>query len=448
MKFLTDIRNSILWLFRVVCSAASKFWWDDCFSKASSLAYSSLFALVPGVALIFGMFSGFNVDAGFVDDRFGSLLEQLLPPNEDELLSNLKVQLTSYLTELADAVRGLGILSLPVLVFTGIALVNTIESSLNVVWRVSSELTIISKIVNFWAVITLGPLLVLVSFYWYARFSAGVMYEGSSLYRSTSGWGLYSFLDVFVPVFAIFLALTLMFYKLPAARVTLRDAMLGALFSAVLFECLKRSFAYYISVSATYKTFYGVLVSLPLFLFWLYVAWMVVLYGAQVAYQAGSISVLSGLKKYASELGEVGGLLGLRILCVIGKRFQNGDLLPTESEIAVETGSDPVLVRTCLGILAEAGLITSSDPVTHSRALTVTPDKLSLSEIALAFRAKQYRISNSDNNSKASSAGSDGEMSFIEALRQTARIVDPISPVRQWTLADVLYGQKKASAVE
>jgi YihY family inner membrane protein len=429
MIVLEKIKAGFWWLVQVIYRAISKFWWDDCFSRASSLAYTSLFALVPGVALVFGIFSGFNIDSNFVDERFGTLLEQLLPPDEDEILADLKEQLSAYLLDLGEVVRALGLLSLPVLVFSGIALVNTIESSLNVVWRVSSELTIVSKVINFWAVITLGPLLVLVSFYWYAKFTA------AALSSTEASSGLYTLLDFGVPVLAIFLLLTVLFYKLPAARVSIGDAMLGALFSAVLFEFTKRAFAYYISLSTTYKVFYGVLVSLPLFLFWLYIAWVVVLFGAQVAYQAGSIKTLSGLRKYASELGEIGGLLGLRILCVIGKRFKEGDALPSESEIAVETGSDPVLVRTCLGILSDAGLITSNDPETHRRALTVAPEKLSLSEILYAFRSKQYR-----DRSEAALTASHGEMSFLEALRQTSRVMDSGTSVGEWTLSDILSG--------
>jgi YihY family inner membrane protein len=421
------IKDGFWWLIQVLFRAISKFWWDDCFSRASSLAYTSLFALVPGMALVFGIFSGFNVDSNFVDERFGSLLEQLLPPDEDEILANLKEQLSAYLFDLGEVVRALGILSLPVLVFSGIALVNTIESSLNVVWRVSSNLTIISKVINFWAVITLGPLLILVSFYWYARFTSVALAGASSVS------GLYTIIDFAVPILAIFILLSVLFYKLPAARVRLGDAMLGALFSSVLFEMTKRGFAYYISLSTTYKIFYGVLVSLPLFLFWLYIAWVVVLFGAQVAYQAGSIKTLSGLRKYASELGEIGSLLGLRILCVIGRRFQQGDSLPTESEIAIETGSDPVLVRTCLGILSDAGLITSNDPETHRRALTVAPEKLSLSEISYAFRTKQYR-------NHVETGRGEGEMKFLEMLRKTSRVVNPDVPVARWTLSDVLSG--------
>lgn len=433
---IKKLLNFFNWLANVIIRSLSKFWWDDCFSRASSLAYTSLFALVPGVALVFGIFSGFNVDANFVDERFGNLLEQLLPPDEDEILTNLKEQLSTYLLELGEIVRALGILSLPVLVFSGIALVNTIESSLNVVWRVSSELTIISKIINFWAVITLGPLLILISFYWYARFTS-VAFSSTESYSS-----LFSLMDFAVPVLAIFILLTVLFYKLPAAGVRLSDAMLGAFFSAILFEFTKRGFAYYVSLSATYKVFYGVLVSLPLFLFWLYLAWVVVLFGAQIAYQAGSIKTLSSIRKYASELGEIGGVLGIRILCVIGKRFKNGDVLPTESEIAIETGSDPVLVRTCLGILADAGLITSNDPETHRRALTVTPEKLTLSEICFAFRAKQFR-----NISELSNDVAEEEMKFLEALRIASIKINGNTPITKWTLTDILSGFEDRSSI-
>lgn len=428
----SNFSNPITWMARVLISAVSKFWWDDCFSRAASLAYTSLFAIVPGAALIFGLSSGFNIDSTFVDEKFGSLLENLLPPNEDELLSNLKDQVLIYLKQLSDVVRALGLLSLPVLVFSGIALVNTIESALNVVWRVTSQRSLMSKVINYWAVITLGPLSVLSSFYWYARFSAVASVDPFSVPL------LFSILDFIVPVVLMMLGLTLMFFKLPAARVSLSDAALGGAISAIFFEALKRGFAYYISLSTTYKSFYGVLVSLPLFLFWLYLAWAVVLFGAQVAYQAGSISVLSGLKKFASELGEIGGLLGLRILMVIGKKFQDGEALPTEGEIAVETGSDPVLVRTCLGILSEGGIITASDPESHGRALRIPPEKLSVEDVILSFRSKASK----DLQSKKD-IGVKRDLKFLEVIRATAKLSDPKVSLAKWTLADMLYAQNK-----
>ncbi len=422
--FFQQAANKSRWLGRVLGMAAYKFYWDDCFSRASSLSYTTVFALVPISALVFAIFgaSGFNL--GEKDLRL--ILDQLLPPTENQLLENLQQEVFSKLSLFGESVRALGDISLAVLIFTGIALLNTIESALNAVWRVSSNLGFISKIISFWAVITLGPLLLALSFYWYTKVSAQT---GSEFMENLL---FVKLLDFVIPVSSAWAALTLLYYKLPAARVALRDAALGAFVAAVLFEIVKRGFAYYVGLSTTYSTFYGALVTIPLFLFWVYVIWVVILFGAEISYQAGAIKILYGLRKYASELGEIGAVLGLRVLCVIGNRFIKGDTPATEGEIAVQTGSDPVLVRTCLGILADAGLITAVDPVSHSRSLALPPERISLDSIIRAFRAKRYRLPES-TETNGEDIGS-----FIETIRSVSVSAAPETAVTDWTLRQFL----------
>lgn len=415
-------------LSRVIGMAGYKFYWDDCFSRASSLAYTTLFALVPITALTFAIFgaSGFNIRPDELQTFLQRILSQVLPPNQNELLGKLHSEVINNLTNLGNAVRELGTVSLAVLIFTGIALLNTIESALNTVWRVTSNLGVVSKIISFWAVITLGPLLIAVSFYWYTKVSTQAEVE---LFYNQQFTNL---LDVVIPIASIWAALTLLFYKLPAARVMLRDAALGAFVAAVLFELMKRAFAYYVSISTAYSTFYGALVTIPLFLFWVYLIWVVILFGAEISYQAGSIKVLHGLRKYASELGEVGAVLGLRILYAIGRRFVVGEAPPSESEIAIETGSDPVLVRTCLGILSEAGMITTVDPDKHTRSLSLSPEKISVGDVVNAFRAKRYRMP------EVSSIEAKGLNTFLEMLREASLQADKNQTVHDWTLAQLI----------
>ncbi len=521
---MADILLPFKWIARVVGNAAYKFYWDDCFSRASSLAYTTLFALVPISALTFALFKGFAVAEG--QAYLESILEQVLPsaniertsrgeaysdvvqfldtraeelgatfdPSllrekvrsllsgesgglnaplsikeseeiqnlllgslanayraegkafdrtalseelslmllvEDNLLDTLKQQVFNVLKELGNNVRDAGVVTLGVLLFIGIALLNTIESALNAVWRVTSDQSVISKIISFWAVISLGPLLIAISFYWYSQF--GQVTEGELLFGSN----LLPILNFLVPIGAIWLALTLMLYKLPAASVQLKDAAFGAIVAAVGFELMKRAFAYYISVSTTYSTFYGVLVTIPLFLFWLYCVWCVVLFGAEISYLSGSIKVLTSLRKYASDLGEIGAVLGLRILYSIGCRFLRGERPPTESEIAVETGSDPVLVRSCLEILAEAGLITSSDARGHTRSLLLTPDKIKVQDVVEAFHSKTHLRHLKDE--KRESEGR--EMDFVRAVKNASFSTDPTVSVNEWTLSDFLRAQ-------
>ena len=422
-KSLNFIVGTAKWLVRVISMAAYKFYWDGCFSHASSLAYTTLFALVPVSALVFAIFgsSGFNI--GEQDLR--RMLEQFLPPSDNKLLLDLQQEVFSRLSSFAESVRALGNVSLAVLIFTGIALLNTIESTLNQVWRVTSNLSIISKIISFWAVITLGPLLIALSFYWYSRVSSHAV---GLIYGSPAA----QLLDLAIPVGAIWAALTLLFYKLPAAQVSMRDAALGAFIGAVLFELMKRGFAYYVGISSTYSAFYGALVSIPLFLFWLYLIWVVILYGAEISYQAGSIEILHGLRKYASELGEMGAILGLRILHLIGCHFVQGKAPPTETEIAIQTGSDPALVRTCMAILTEAGMITLVDPERHSRSLTLSPEKITVGQVVKAFRAKRYRIPETEGREEENLAD------FLETLRTASLNSGPDLRAMNWTLAKLV----------
>ena len=450
MQILID---KVSWLLRVVANAGYKFYWDDCFSRASSLAYTTLFSLVPMTALTFAVFKGFEID----EKQLEIIFENMLPSSDfvksgsglepgaaidsaiaaaqgqEPLLDKFKTQIFEQLRELGRSVRELSMVGLAIVATSGILLLNTIESAFNVVWRASAEVSVISKVMNYWAVITGGPLLIAWSFYWYTRF--GSLSEPDTVFSQMS-----PVIDLLVPVLVIWIALMAMYNKMPATNVSLRDSALGAFFAAILFEVIKRAFAYYISHSTTYQSFYGVLVTIPLFLFWLYILWIVVLFGAEITYQAGSIDVLSGLRKYKSELGEIGAILGLRILHTIGCRFVEGVEPPTESDIALETGSDPVLVRTSLELLTDAGLISAGDPKSHRRSLAVSPNKISLGSIVNAFHSKHHLRS----KESAEEAGLD-EVSFLETLRETSLKCDSELPMAEWTLAQFIECSERSA---
>jgi len=421
------LRDAFYWLVRVISNATYRFYWDDCFSRASSLAYTTLFALVPVSALSFSMFNAFRVDPEQITHTIMTVLTQMLPPIETTDVLNLRQEVYNYITLFNQNVSALNTLSVAILFCSAIALLNTIESALNVVWRVSSDTSIAAKIINFWAVMTAGPLFMASSFVWYAKVSA---------IASSDPWfqsNVFSLIDFFIPMCSTWFALSILFYKLPAARVRFKDAAFGAFLAAILFEIVKRAFARYVSMSTTYSTIYGVLTSIPLFLFWLYIAWVVVLFGAEISYQAGSIKLLRGLRKYVTDLGEIGAILGIRVLYCIGKRFVEGGAPPSESDIAIETGSDPVRVRNCLDVLSEAGIISVSDPERHSRALLLSPDKLILRDVVNTFRAKEHRAKIGQPSN-----GEPVEETFLETLRKASLRIDNSKSMEDWSLRELL----------
>lgn len=429
---MKQVFGYIKWLTTVLGSASYKFYWDDCFSRASSLAYTTLFALVPLSALYFSMSGAFGFDDQQLVDNLSSFIKQLLPPGENELLANLTSQTIEYLQKFGHTVRSLGAVSIGILIFTSIALLNTIESALNAVWRVSSDLSVFNKITNFWTVITLGPMLFVLSFYWYGKI--GALTEEIPAFANIA-----TFIDILVPVAAIWLALTLMYFKLPAAKVGFPEAALGGLIAALLFEFAKRGFAAYVSMSTTYSSFYGVLTTIPLFLFWLYLVWIVILFGAEICYQAGSIHVLRGLRKYSTDLGEIGALLGLRLLLVIGERFEAGETAPSEEELTLASGSDPVLVRGCLQVLEKANLISVTDRKSQARSLQRKAESITVDDVLQAFHSTWYI--NLKNNVES------------EQERLAFPLLDAVShlggehqgALHDWTLAQLIQPEDEAS---
>lgn len=436
MRFFRSLVEGFRWLIQVIGTAAVRFYWDDCFSRASSLAYTTLFALVPVSALSFSMLNAFRIDRDQLVHTVTGILGQVLPPVENDLLKDLRKQILDYLTLFNDNVSALNTLSIVVLFLTAVAMLNTIESAMNVVWRASSNLTIAGKIISFWAVITLGPLLIAASFYWWAKVSA--LAQIDPWFQSN----VFHFIDFVVPVSATWLALSLLFYRLPAANVRWADAVFGAFFASVIFELVKRGFARYIGLSTTYGTIYGVLTSIPIFLFWLYCAWVVVLFGAEISYQAGNIRLFQGVRKYKSDIGEIGAVFGIRVLYCITKNFLHGINPPTESEIAVEIGADPARIKSCLDILTQANILTSADNKTHARALVLSPEKLTLEAVFETFRSDGFSYVDSDRKRVG---GSYDDTFFLEKIRKASVKVASKRSINSWTLVELVEATNGAS---
>ncbi|MCC6220652.1 MAG: YihY family inner membrane protein [Deltaproteobacteria bacterium] len=267
-------------VFLTIKRASRNFFFDDCFSRAAALAYATLFALIPITYFVVSMVGVFGFREEQSREVLRIILEQVLPSVQNETLKEFQDNIFFYVEKFLSNIRALNVIAIAVFLCTGVALLNTIEAALNAIWKVSSNLSLVDRILTFCAVIMLGPLSVALSIYLTARFNS---LAGTS--------GVVSFLSLKIlfiaPILVSWIAFLVLYFKLPAAKVRLRDAALGAFIAAILFETAKLGFAHYVSLSATQSKLYGVLATIPLFLFWLYVVWVVVLFGAEIAYSSG-----------------------------------------------------------------------------------------------------------------------------------------------------------------
>jgi membrane protein len=238
---------------------------DRCFEEAASLSYTSLLALVPLMAVIFGIVAAFPVFAQWSDQLKSFIFSNFLPATSE--------QVEGYLNTFLDSASSLTLPGTVFLIITALLLMFRIEVAFNRIWRVDRSRTILNKVVMYWAVLTLGPMLI------GAAVALSVQKVIGPLVMDTTVSSAWNKGGIFLLSWTVF---TLIFLLVPYRSVKFRDAIAGALLSAILFELAKLGFVAYIS-NANYAVIYGALATIPIFLFWLYLVWIVILFGASLS---------------------------------------------------------------------------------------------------------------------------------------------------------------------
>ena len=234
---------------------------------ASSLTFTTTIALVPFITVALAVFTAFPMFAKFQDVLQKWLIESLVP-------DNIARQVLGYLNQFAGKASKLGAVGLAVLLGTALALVFTIDRTLNSIWRVRTSRPFAQRVMIYWAAITLGPVLLAVSLSMtsYAiSFSKGVV--------SAMPGGVSLLLEVLQ--FALMGAgMAALFRYVPNTQVRWGHAWIGGLFVSGGIELAKKGLALYVSSVPTYSVVYGAFATLPILLIWIYVAWVIVLLGA------------------------------------------------------------------------------------------------------------------------------------------------------------------------
>lgn len=237
---------------------------------AAALSYTTLLALVPMFTIAFAIFSAFETFDGMKSDIQKELLETMLP----EAAYAVSDYLSSFAAN-ASKMTGPGLLGLAV---TAVLLLNTITGALNTTWKVTEERPLALRVLVFWALLTLGPLLIGASISLSTYAYTAVQWSGLDDY-SGPDLGLSRLLTFLLSATGF----TLLFLVVPNRSVRVLHAVTGALVAALLFELLKRGFGLYITNFPTYQAIYGALAAIPIFLVWMYLSWTVLLLGAEIA---------------------------------------------------------------------------------------------------------------------------------------------------------------------
>lgn len=371
-RIVVWVAAELRWIGRVLLSSSDRFYWDNGFSKAASLAYTSLLSLVPVTALCFGIVAHFIQSHTAVQEF---VLGQFLPGGNATVPNLVK-----YLEEFNQNIRALNVAVIATLVFTAVLLLNSIEFALNEVWQVFEARSITDRIIIFCAIIVIFPALAVSGYYTSSKVEP--MVAGIDILNSVYHDALPFLID-----FLAFVGL----YLIPKAPVRVSSAVFGALVSSVLFGWAKNSFAWYINYFTSYSSMYGTIASaVPIFLFWLYISWTIVLFGAEVSYQAQYLPRVGKLwKRSIMTVGDAAMLLSMQALVMVVRAFQNGRKIPSELDIAEALGCSSVVLKPSLDALVQAGVIRRGDGKDMPLLLMRTPEKITMSEVREAlFKAR------------------------------------------------------------
>lgn len=264
-----SLKKTLIQLFDLPITVAKRFGADRLTRHAAALSFSSLLALAPMMALAFSMIS-----LSASSDQVGSALESFI---HQFLVPEVGDELRQYIDQFAGKAGKLTVVGLIFFFLTALLLLFNIEESFNDIWRVGKGRNMTARLTVYWALVSLGPMLMgaslTISTYWFSlAVSPGAEFSGQ----------MQSMGAVLLPFVFEMLAFMLLYLVMPNVRVGFIHALSGAFVASILFELTKRLFGLYVLNFANYEVIYGALSTLPIFLIWVYLSWVVALIGAEV----------------------------------------------------------------------------------------------------------------------------------------------------------------------
>jgi len=369
--------------------------------QAAALSYRTIFGIIPlaiVMLLVFRLFPAYS-DIG---QKMKELVYEELHLSTIEYSTDEQTEQTMMLTEyfddiVADFFEGVNagsvtLISLLIVIWAALALLSTIERAFNNIWHVAKGRNFLHRMINYWALLTLGPILLGVGVYLATQNSAFVRLEKT---ESDFAPALLSYLVSTVAFF-------LLYFVLPNTKVRAKAAIWGAAVAAVVWAVAKWGFGVYVTRFIPYSQVYGVLGLIPLSVFWIYVSWLIVLFGLQLTFTTQHLKSLDAAEIAAAKKTEdyfvANDLTAINIIREIAVAFVKNQA-PVEAEVICSKLDIPAeFGEKMLNHLVNSGLIVrTSDP-----KIGFLPAKdlatIKLSDIAEALAAAGFAQSTTDQS--------------------------------------------------
>lgn len=282
----------------------------------------------------------------------------------------------------------LGVTGSVLLIFAAISMLSRIETTFNDIWGVARGRTWFMRIVLYWGVLSLAPLLLVLAL----GLATGPHLESTKRLLATLpfvGNFLINFGFQVLPIVVLCLAFGAFYMLMPNAKVHWDAALVGGLVSGVLFHLNNLVNVLYVSRVVSNSKIYGSLALVPVFMIGLYISWLIVLFGAQVAYAFQNRATYLEEKQVENVNQRGREFIALRLMTLLGQRYLAGEPALTVSELANELGVPTRLVRQIMQTLAAARLVVETTGAETAYLPARPMENITCHDILLALRATQ-----------------------------------------------------------
>ena len=357
---------------------------------AAALSYQTIFGIVPMLIVILMVFTwinsvssvGFNVKSLLYEQAF---FNATYPDPNDP---TVKIRLADKIDELAtNALANINkgsitIVSVVFIVWAALSLLITIEQAFNTIWHVSEGRNLARRVINYWTMLTLGPLLL-----------------GAGLYASTRYGGelkanVLSYMGPIIPYLMALIAFFCLYFLMPNVKVKPKAALWGAAVAAVAWSLAKWGFGLYVTKLIPNQAVYGIMGLIPLAIFWIYLSWLIVLFGLQLTYTTQNISSIEDAEAEAAQKRETNfianDMTAINVMQYIGNAFSQKSGPIEIQTICRELKLSADFANRLLKHLVDKGLlIKTSEPCIGFVPVTETAN-IKLSDIAEAVATASF----------------------------------------------------------
>jgi membrane protein len=342
--------------------------------RAMSLVYTTLLSVVPLIAFSFSLLKGF----GF-HNELEPMLHGLFEP-----LGAEGIELADKLIAFVDNVNGglLGGVGLALLLFTVMSMVQKVEGSFNYIWRVTQARTLTRRFSDYLSVILVGPLITVAAIGLIATVSSSAVVQTLKAIEPFGSSIVYA--SQFGPFLLLTFVLSFAYSFITNTRVRLSAALVGGVSAGIMWVVAGKLFAAFVVGSTKYAAIYASFAVAVIALLWVYVAWLILLVGAQISFYCQHPENLRTGRVPLTPSGREREALALGVISVVGSSFRNGEPRIAQDQLAARLDIPEEMLSSVTRDLAGSGLLvrTEEGALLPGRDL----DSVTLFEIVQAVR--------------------------------------------------------------